>query len=497
MNRALMTLSPLHIGKGTSLQVSDYTIINGRYVRIDVDSAFSLVSQYGKVGEVLRTLEQLLDEFSKTGDNARKVEIRRELDFLRLCSREDSELKEAVEHRLDEISLYSIPSFLPERITGRLIDEQLKDADREVYVPGTAIKGALRTALLAHVIPQLETGEKKDIIHFISEKTRNKPVGRDSRLMKILDDCLVQQAFHCGKKWRNSSNVTFKDLKYDLLRFLVVQDSSALSPEESLGVIYPKQYALSSIESGQDSINPCEAILPSVTFSFDLNVRVEELFLLASKLNFSYKGRRGIRDAQGDISWVDIEKKTSRLFNLDLNSLNRNNFDEFRGNVVAHVLECCRKFYREVLRHDRNWLEHAKARGASGELFEYLDHFYEQLDQLMGQGAVVMKTGSGAGFHSKTVMLSMLLDDVPQDSCLKDTMIALMEQFEIGKPPDHKGAYFLNTDTFPTSRPLVINEPMVDSFGWVMVHEGSSAAAEQDFLERIDRNYREHILTHD
>ncbi|MBF0586926.1 type III-A CRISPR-associated RAMP protein Csm5 [Prosthecochloris sp. N3] len=492
-----MTLSPLHIGKGTSLQVSDYTIINGRYVRIDVDRAFSLVSEYGKVGAVLHTLEQLLDEFSKTGDNARKVEIRRELDFLRLCSREDTELKEAVEHRLDEISLYSIPSFLPERITGRLIDEQLKDADREVYVPGTTIKGALRTALLAHVIPQLETGEKEDIIHFISKQTRNKPAGRDSRLMKILDDRLVQHAFHCGKKWRNSSNVTFKDLKYDLLRFLVVQDSSALSPEESLGVIYPKQYTLSSIEAGQDSRNPCEAILPSVTFSFDLDVRVEELFLLASKLNFSYQGSRGIRDTQGNISWVDIEKKTSRLFNLDLNTLDRNKLDEFRGDIVAHVLECCRKFYREVLWHDRNWLEHARKRGGSEQLFEYLDQFYEQLDHIMEQGTVVMKTAGGAGFHSKTVMLSMLLDDVPQNNCFRDTMISLMKKFEIGKPPDHKGAYFLNTDTFPTSRPLSTNDPLEESFGWVMVRQEPLTAAEQNLLDSAGRNYREHILVSD
>lgn len=496
MSKALITLSPLHIGKGTSLQISDYTIIDGRYVRIDVDRAFALVNEYGKVPQVLNKLEELLNEFAKTDDHGRKVEIRRELDFLRLCSREDPELKTSIEHRLDEVSLYTIPSFLPARITGRLIDEQLKDAEGEVYIPGTTIKGALRTALLAHVISRLNTLEKEDIIGFIRNKLGGKP-GRDSRLMKALDDCLVQHAFHCGKKGWRSNNVTYKDLKYDLLRFLVIQDSSALAAEESLGVIYPKQYALSAIEAGQDSRNPCEAILPSVSFSFDLNVLVEELVLLASKTNCTYDEKRGIRDVQGNISWIDIEGKTRRLFNLELNTIDRNKLDEYRDAVVAHVLECCRKFYREVLWHDRNWLEHAKARGGSEELFEYLDQFYEQLDHMMEQGAVIIKAGSGAGFHAKTVMLSMLMDDVPQDKCLKETMIALMKQFEIGKPPDHHGTYFLNTDTFPTSRPLPLFETVVDSFGWIMVGQNPPTAVEQNFLDHIERNYTEFALASD
>lgn len=494
MSKTITTLSPLHIGNGATLQISDYTIADGCYIRIDVGKAFALVSRYGKGPDVLCELEKLLDEFSGVDDCGTQVRIRQELDFLQLCSRVDPELKAEIAEHLDTITLYKIPSFLQSQISSRLVDEQLKDAERQVYIPGSTIKGALRTALLTHVIQQLTKSEKESVINYIRSQIEGKSVGRNSRLMKTLDDRLIDLAFNCGKKNRNSSNVFFKDVKYDLMRFLVVQDSSALAAAESLGVMYPKQFALSSIETGQGSRNPCEVILPAVSFSFELNILIEQLFLLGSKINFAYHGNPGIRDMQGNIVWIDIKRKVRRLFNLDLNAINQNKINEYRDAVVDHVLSCCRKFYKEVLWHDRNWLEHAKARGGSGAVFEYMDHFYELLDDLIQHGVAVIKTGAGAGFHAKTAMLMMLLDDTPENSCLKDTMITLIKQFEIGKPPDHRGAYNLNTDTFPASRPLIVKDFVLDSFGWVMLQHQPLTVEQKYLLDRFRESCIDQVL---
>ena len=486
MRLSIRTLTPLHIGNGNTLQVSDYIILDGDYIRISLSKVFALIAESGKLSEVLRLLENKLELFENEKDAGTQAEIRNDLDLLHLCQQVDPVLKSKIEARLDEIALYRIPSYLPCAINRRLINEQLKSGVLRVSIPGSTIKGAIRTALLAHVIKYLDQSEKNDIIIFIDDVLKQYRMNENQRLLKTVDDHLVNVAFNCGIKKNNYNNISYQDVKFDLLKLLFVSDSSDMLAQDCLAVVNPIQYALSSDTGEQESRNPCEAIIPSSTFFFDLKLLTDLILTIRSKSKASFQGKSGIRDSKGNIFWLGFSTKLHHLFNLDLELLEKQRIEEQENVIIEHILDCCRDFYREVLWHDRNWIENIKSHRETDSDFGHLERFHELLDLLMQEGALLIKTGSGTGFHTKTVMLKMMLDDIPEKKCLQDSMTKLLKTFAIGIPQNHKGRYTLNLNNFPTSRPVVHYGHEPDLFGWVMLQNKPLSENQQIILSAID-----------
>jgi hypothetical protein len=129
MEIILKSLTPLHIGKGTSLQVSDYTVLKGRYVRINLDKAFVIVANHNKIDSVLAKIEKYSEAMSRIKDNHERAKLRQRLDFISICKEVDPILSRDIVQKISEISLYQIESKLPEKECQKQIDEQLKTAD--------------------------------------------------------------------------------------------------------------------------------------------------------------------------------------------------------------------------------------------------------------------------------------------------------------------------------------------------------------------------------
>ncbi len=489
MEHSIRTLTPLHIGNGKSLQVSDYTILDGKYFRIDIKKVFALLVKYKRVDDVLDEIERTSEKLKKEKDNRQKIRIRKELDILEICRKIDPVLSDDIAQKIDEYSLYQMKYELPDDEYGKLIDEQLKSTDHQVYIPGSTIKGAIRTALLANVMKQLNVEEKQKIIRHIDSILDNYHSGelKSVQAFRQLDNELVEIAFHCGFKKKAPDLPDFHDVKYDLLKLLFLQDSSTHSSERSLAAVNLKRYAASKGKGFQKLHNPCEAIRSGCVFTTDLSLMMN--FMLNARMQIDKVNGEETNGEYvfGENVWIDFERKIKRLYEIDCGLVDEYKAESMEQSIINHIYACCKGFYREVVWHDRRWVERAKLEAeASGQLYG-LEHFYEQLEFLMEEGAVLLKTGFGSGFHAKTVMLMMMLDDTPENRCLKDSMKRFMETFKIGKPQNYHGPYTINLDTFPTSRPLVEKESVIDSLGWVLLHHEPIPEEQQKILATIEQ----------
>jgi CRISPR type III-A-associated RAMP protein Csm5 len=485
MENLLVSLTPLHIGKGSLLQVSDYTVLNGRYIRINLEKAFVIVANYNKVDVVLSKIDAYTETLNKTKNNLEQAKVRQKLDFFSICKEVDSLLHIDLVKRINEISLYQIESRLPEKEYHRQIDEQLKTADCQAYIPGSTIKGALRTALLASVINKLTDTDKKDIICYIDlilTDYKNKKIFKKAAKKK-LDDKLVEIVFNCGYTKNSTEKARYNDVKFDLFKLLFISDSSTATPDSSLAVVKSRQFTLS--EGFVDLHNPCEAILPDINFSCDIKIDMSFLLFAKQRLLTINKQNKNDKYRFGINVWIGIKEKIKRLFDVDLDSIDENNKDEIEQKIITHIHSCCNKFYQAVLWHDRNWIERAKDRTGINELHVSLEKLYGLLDHLLQNGSILLKTGFGAGFHAKTVMLQMMLDDIPENKCLKGTIQKVFKTFEIGTPPNYNGQYTVNIEKFPTSRPLVYDSPIIDSFGWLLLHSNPLSDEQQKIIASI------------
>jgi len=181
MQLMMETLSPVHVGSGEELLHDlDYIQHDGAPLVVDQNRCFDALAAQGDVTAVssAKTLSSALQN-------------------------------------LDEPYGYSLPSLHHAAIKPQPIREQMKDAQWRPLVPGSSLKGAIRTALLAEYLRSSESQHQRN--RFISKnkgnpKTAIKPLAEDffsphaprgkapnydwMRAWKIGDTLFVQDDLH-------------------------------------------------------------------------------------------------------------------------------------------------------------------------------------------------------------------------------------------------------------------------------------------------------------
>jgi CRISPR-associated protein Csm5 len=140
------------------------------------------------------------------------------------------------------------------------VHEQIKAPDYSLYIPGSSLKGAIRTSLLSFF--------KK--AGLLEAKVNYKPNKKGGYVGESADDYFEQEAFI-----RKSLSGEDRNLpNYDLLKALYLRDSSSLKALPSLLSLYSVK--VSSQEADEIPIE-VEAISPGVTFEGE--VIIDELLL--------------------------------------------------------------------------------------------------------------------------------------------------------------------------------------------------------------------------
>jgi CRISPR-associated protein Csm5 len=332
MEYKIETVSPIHIGNGNSYSALDSVFTDTYFYAIDMDALFRRLQGIG-----IEKIEKL------TAD----IESGRSL---------SENIKGIIEPK--DVKRYTIKLSMQNRNDRkhiRGVQEFIKDANNGVYLPGSEIKGAIRTAILYRLLLDEANYDqlKKALINVKQRESRTIGDAKkgDRRAKRQLGKVLRNVAKEVENLLRGKKD----DAKYDLLKFIQIGDSSTYNPH-NLEILHINSFG----SRGKHAY--VEALPKGAEFSGYFNI-TKNLWLL---------GELGL----GNRAFLLSEEE---------------------------VLESCYGLSADLLKNEieyyRNHHEHQIA------------DFYQQLQEENTNKNPLIRIGQGQGFLSTTITLAVKNND--------------------------------------------------------------------------------------
>lgn len=378
----LETITPVHIGSGETLNHINGYFANGRWHYIDLDKVLAHPNV---------NINALTSEMSQ-----------RDFRWKRYLQQQNM--------NPSELSVYSLLCAQSPETTD--IREAIKSIGHRPYVPGSSIKGAMRTMLLSDMI---NSDENKELFDKSSEHL-NREIEKGSRgnprrdtPAKLIED-----------------NAFGQDPNHDLLRALQVSDtepleSDALAIETAWTVTLKHNNELvQKIEGNTEYKNFVEVIQGVKALTFTLKI--------------------------DDLLFREREK----------NALNYSNLQE---KTLREIAKVCNLKADVLMRSEQNFFENYRLTEIAN-LYDQLINFNKRLKE---RGAFMLQIGWGTGYHANTVTSSFTDgDEAPID------LMRLRERFQLGKSRSQRGHY--DEREYPkTRRILYRGQNPIAPLGWVKI----------------------------
>lgn len=360
----IKTLSPVFIGDGTKIEKKEY-IYDQRSNKIDVPDIFQLYQYLEKhrlAGEyadyVFQNDNRSLDVWMRQKDAWGKERVPRQ------------DWKEFVRYSLDASGIVFDVQSGGRMVKAKEINCFIKDAYGRPYVPGSSIKGMLRTALLAYEL-QKDDGLRKRCGQNIATAL-DRDVNKKRQILSRETKGLEEDVFHTLERER----VKQSDAVCCNLSGLIVGDSDPLKVED-LTLCQKIDYGTEGQEKALNLLR--EALKPGTEICFDLTIDasvcpygIEELMKAVDVFGqlcyerFYHKFGRG-RNEKG-IVWLGggcgfasktvlhaifdekATEMTSKVFRATLGKnyqVHKHQYDVQKYRVSPHVCKCTR--YRNNL----------------------------------------------------------------------------------------------------------------------------------------------------
>ncbi|MBW7888628.1 MAG: type III-A CRISPR-associated RAMP protein Csm5 [Bacteroidetes bacterium] len=455
----LTTLTPVHIGTGNKLQPFDYVVLDSVFHKIDADEVFrTLYEKYPHAADqLLEWIDDTSKEFEKyEKSNKQASQAKKDFTLLSYIEKKinDKELLQTIKNHLKNEEKYVVYSmeYAPTLKRKMEIQEGVKTGSHELYIPGSSLKGALRTILLSSALQNSSSEKKKEL----SKKIVNKLAGPENieKLKTKIGTILEEEFFFCGAVDRNGRPI-IGDAKYDLMKLLHISDSTSL-PSREAGSISTIDLYLKNGKEPQRQAPAVEAIRAGKEFKVTVSFDVEFLFTASSLLQKN-------DPCFGKTEWIDIEEKVQTLFNLNLRTIEKYTKDELEEFLLSNLLEKINNVSKEMREKEAEWAQVVSENSKS----EYKNKaaimlkFYEQLPPQS------IKVGYSSGFYATTLFLPM--SHSPE---LRETEKSLLEKFKIGKTADRRPAAVtkeFSMEKFPTSRRFETQTESISPMGWIAV----------------------------
>jgi CRISPR-associated protein Csm5 len=246
---AIKILTPLHIGDGNKIYPIEFFKYKGKTYFIDENIFFELM-----------TIEERND-FLKFIKESKKVSLD---EFLYGNYNSQKKPNWKLIERLKEKSYKEIES----NIRGNI--KTIIKIKKNPYIPGSEIKGAIRTAIIYNILKEnkeiyenieFEIINLKQKYKSLVEQVKNKK-GNDGSVRKI-KNTLVKSLSDVSKNIENLLRIR-KDAKYDLLKNLIISDSNAEDTKIKIGEI-------NTINTGRTMSEWIEYI-DNGNFEFSINI---------------------------------------------------------------------------------------------------------------------------------------------------------------------------------------------------------------------------------
>ncbi len=483
MKLYLKTLTPLHIGNGEILNALDYIIYNNNYYRISqnqflkfLNNNQDLVNKYSdwilKESDDIEYLENNKknerDRFKKQDFNQQLSQKRTEfnlLNFIKSINKTNDFIKFLdVNCKKIEINLHP-----KQQIRGLI-----QSPNNQPYIPGSSIKGAIRTALLFNFLnhktkPTLINDIlNNSLINVEKQKSQAFQQNKKFNIEKVKSsfaDQIEQLAFYCeaiNEKGVKKSD----DEKFDLMKLVLISDGIINNYKTSLENI--DLYLISkqkdrrtgqlNIEATQQKQAPSvETINSNNVIEFEIDFNIDFLYNIKDKLN-----NDSIKAGKEQI-WIGIKDKVNKLFDIDITLLTKDNLPEYKDKATNHIIQCINNFSKAQLMTDYGWINEFSSKDSRHFYDKKIKNGYKTLDNKNN----LIHFGYGTGFAGITELL--FIKSKPE---LKETLKKVMELFLIGDKPGaqrnrrNNEHYIANPDKFPKSKRLITQNEKIIPLGW-------------------------------
>lgn len=329
---SLESLTPIHIGDGTKLIPMDYCVEGNTFYAIDHERFFRSLPKEGR-DRLISLIQRMGASFS---------------------------LKRYMDARGLRPKPYSIYGIRCEPREPREVLRFVKDSSNLVYIPGSSLKGAIRTAILHKLLKEDEKRLLKALERVESTFEETDPrMWRDLR--KRIGNKVEEVAVRQGKK----------DPYYDALRFIQTTDSMPQPPEKVLAVQEVRVFR----EKGR-----------TLPFSIFLEVVMkgcgfQGFLVLHRSLRPLLQSKKETDKPFSDEELLyNLEKQSSTIANKDF------------------ILKACNELSRDLLEHEISF--------AGNTQIESLRNFYMDLKAMrLSADECLIRLGWAQGLLSTTLRL--------------------------------------------------------------------------------------------
>lgn len=376
------TLSPLHIGTGQKLGPLDFIRADGYMVVISETRLMKWVLSE-------KNNERLISDFVVWAERGRSIG-----DFLAACNRS-----------YEDLVAYKVPV----RTHQSLKDVQpfIKSANHQPYLPGSSIKGSLRSSLLRGVIL-----ENADLRQDFGVLVKNKAIGEKTESRKSASGEIQARVFSPNAPKESQRH------NYDINRTLVLGDSNLKDAEKDLEVVEVK---VLSTQIDQLKLKPMSLYL--------------ETLRSGVSLAFPARWQNHLLKAGGSAS----ELKFSQIRRLMVY------LPEFCRAASLQIMQQEIKFYKDFSHSLAGWYEAQR------------DDLQKRTDELF-----CLPMGWGSGYDAKAVtdLLGKAAFQAVCDNC-RNTR-------GLGHPGNTPGTNWLGPELSPKSRKVVVGaKDDLKPLGWV------------------------------
>lgn len=505
MELQLRTLTPLHIGDGSQLHSFDYVLHSGQYYRVSQQK----FSQFIEWADQNDPAQQCANAFADwAADMSEKIEnVERDRrnasrqggrDFNQELSRlrsqynlmafaktinKDTSFLDFLKKQVRPLPLMMEGSRPKQEIRGFI-----RDGNGQPYLPGSSIKGCIRTALLYHFLT--EHADHAQVRESLSSQVAR--IKRDKqeaeikrnrfsidRHRKLFGEDIEQMAFFAEMVTERGQSRK-GEAQNDLMRCLLVSDVAL--PDTALCIDNIDLYLVKKMPKGQgnqaqrQSQSPAvEALVPNHTLNIQLGFNLD-LLLHLHRTPADGDGLK-VNNEKHFIGWRD---KARWLFGLDAADFNTvpkgirptdQRHKALTDKALQHILACVQRFSDAQAAAYQNWQTH----------FAKPDHRGGNDARNVSAGAssisvngLRLHLGFATGFEGMTEVLYLLREH-------KRLFAEVMELFGIGDSPSAwknrkpGETYHANPDQFPKSRRLVSRPTATLPLGWLAASDATAA----------------------
>lgn len=465
MEVKIRTITPVHIGLGVDLQPYEYSLDNLEYKRYNLSKIFEKIYKYRP--DLIDKWDDFVSRFEKEQNQ-------------RTGSREKSQSRLAFNIRTflqqNNVDVQSIDKILKSKDSllysfvlqypvdrSKTLKEMIKTSDRKALLPGSSIKGAIRSALVYKalkafdnkLIQQLLNGVENSDIQGLKIKLKRAKADNKNydNTKKTIADELEHLLFYAGYKEKNGA-IKYSDEKFDVLKALKISDT--FNPNAEITVVAINSYKKASNRNktgksfDEQPLSLFEVIDYDSKFDCSIDIDIKQLYYLYTKCDFL----------------IGLKDKIQMVYGFDISELKDNNLDEYKNKAISYIKEAIREYSTEIIKKDVEWLKRFQPQ----EII-FLKRGIDKIDKLISENKILLRVGYGSGFHSTTALLGMV-----KNNNLKEFYQELMKIFKIGVPikkqSNNKNDQInVNIDKFLSSRRLVSiksqNASNIEPLGWV------------------------------